>query len=156
MTKQFTKTAFMLLTALVLSSSVFAANNLRAEQFRFAAAEEPGLTANLFETSSFQTGWTSWTTMNDGRGNGVDIRWKRGGFKFEGGNYEVFWQLRNRYRESVTISYRLTFRKADGTTFTTSEVTQLDAGETNDSIGLYNIAYSLTSYQVRDIDYNEE
>jgi hypothetical protein len=143
------------LMTLIFAVTAFAKFDDDVNQQLFKSAAASAL-HNILEAESLQTSWTAWTAMNDGRSNGVDIRWKRGGFKFEGGNYEVFWQLRNRYRKSATLSYKLTFRKADGSTFTTSEVTKLDAGEINDSIGLHDIAYSLASYQVKEIEFTDD
>jgi len=105
---------------------------------------------------NFQTNWTNWQAMNDGKNNGVDIRWRRGSFKYEGGNYEVFWQLRNRYQSNVRISFKLNYTKADGSPYTTSEVIEIDAGDIADSIGQASIAYSLSSYQVTRVEFLDE
>jgi hypothetical protein len=90
--------------------------------------------------------------MNDGKSNGVDIRWRRGSFKYDSGNYSVFWQLRNRYSKDVRISFKLNFKDADGSSRQTSEVVRVNADETTGS-GYYSISYELDSYQSVKIEF---
>ncbi len=100
-----------------------------------------------------QDRWSAWGAMPDQNGNGIDLSWQRGRFKYDDGNYEVFWRLRNRYRKAVAVTFILEFMRANGSTFRTTEVQRVGAGEIESSIGQFSIAYSLEKYGVRELKF---
>ena len=151
MLKKLTTVLVISFLILVLTSSTFAKLEFGEGNEQFSETKD-ALFENSFKT--FQSDWSDWQSMNDGKRNGVDIRWKRGTFKYDGGDYQISWQLRNRYNAPVTLTYRLTFRKGDGSTKTTSEVTGIESGETA-SVGMWSIAYSLSTFQVNKIEFDD-
>lgn len=152
MFKKLTTISVISFLVLVLANSTFARFDLGLSNAKFGGIEN-SIFANSLTPETFQTGWTNWQPMSDGKSNGVDLRWKRGTFKFDGGNYEIFWHLRNRYQNDVRLSFKLNYTKGDGSPYTTSEVIEVDAGEIADSLGQWSIAYSLRSYQVTEIKF---
>lgn len=150
MFKKSTTVSIISFLMLLAANSIFAESDSGSGKENFDKIENLAFVGIL---KTYQTNWTNWQTMSDGKSNGVDIRWKRGNFKYDGGNYDVFWHLRNRYQKDVRLSFKLNYTKTDGSPYTTSEVIRVDAGQIADSIGQTSIAYSLRSYQVTKIEF---
>jgi hypothetical protein len=97
-------------------------------------------------SAAFQ--WTEWRPIPDGQRDGVDIRFREGTFKYDGGNHQINWQFRNRYPTRVRIVCEIVVVDVDGKRRTLNEEAVLDPMEPK---GSYTISHEVVGFRMKSI-----